>query len=48
MKKEYNEILSNIATESLIKCKRIRDLLVLDSKKRDLILPKFDMIEEYS
>lgn len=48
MKKEYNEILSNIATESLIKCKRIRDLLVLDSKKRDLILPKLDMIEEYS
>jgi len=46
--KKYNEILSNAATESVIKCKKIRELLTPDSEKRDLILPKFDMIEEYS
>ena len=46
--KKYNEILSNAATESVIKCKKIRELLTQDSEKRDLILPKFDMIEEYS
>ena len=58
--KKYNEILSNAATESVIKCKKIRELLTVDKfvivestythsgEKRDLILPKFDMIEEYS
>ena len=46
--KKHNETLSNAATESVIKCKKIRELLTPDSEKRDLILPKFDMIEEYS
>ena len=45
--KKYNEILSNAATESVTKCKKIRELLTPDSEKRDLILPKFDMIRNF-